>query len=120
MPMRKMMSIVFLLLVLLISLGVSVYMNSVSSLKEGLDDDSTEAEVPPVTEGEVPPVTEGEVPPVTEGEVPPVTEGEVPPETEGEVPPVTDESKPAATGEESTFDVSPMEGSCTETMTNYN
>ena len=96
MPMRKMMSIVFLLLVLLISLGVSVYMNSVSSLKEGLDDDSTEAEVPPVTEGEVPPVTEGEV------------------------PPVTDESKPAATGEESTFDVSPMEGSCTETMTNYN
>ena len=88
MPMRKMMSIVFLLLVLLISLGVSVYMNSVSSLKEGLDDDSTEAEVPPVTEGEV--------------------------------PPVTDESKPAATGEESTFDVSPMEGSCTETMTNYN
>jgi hypothetical protein len=118
-----MMSIVFLLLVLLISLGVSVYMNSVSSLKEGLDDDSTEAEgeVPPVTEGEVPPVTEGEVPPVTEGEVPPVTEGEVPPVTEGEVPPVTDESKPAAaTGEESTFDVSPMEGSCTETMTNYN
>ena len=114
MPMRKMMSIVFLLLVLLISLGVSVYMNSVSSLKEGLDDDSTEAE------GDAPTEAEGEVPPVTEGEVPPVTEGEVPPVTEGEVPPVTDESKPAATGEESTFDVSPMEGSCTETMTNYN
>ena len=106
MPMRKMMSIVFLLLVLLISLGVSVYMNSVSSLKEGLDDDSTEAE--------------GDAPTEAEGEVPPVTEGEVPPVTEGEVPPVTDESKPAATGEESTFDVSPMEGSCTETMTNYN
>jgi len=121
--MRKMMSIVFLLLVLLISLGVSVYMNSVSNLKEGLDDDSIEAEgdAPTEAEGEVPPVTEGEVPPVTEGEVPPVTEGEVPPVTEGEVPPVTDESKPAAaTGEESTFDVSPMEGSCTETMTNYN
>ena len=98
MPMRKMMSIVFLLLVLLISLGVSVYMNSVSSLKEGLDDDSTEAE----------------------GDAPTEAEGEVPPVTEGEVPPVTDESKPAATGEESTFDVSPMEGSCTETMTNYN
>ena len=114
MPMRKMMSIVFLLLVLLISLGVSVYMNSVSSLKEGLDDDSTEAE------GDAPTEAEGEVPPVTEGEVPPVTEGEVPPVTEGKVPPVTDESKPAATGEESTFDVSPMEGSCTETMTNYN
>ena len=114
MPMRKMMSIVFLLLVLLISLGVSVYMNSASSLKEGLDDDSTE------TEGDAPTETEGEVPPVTEGEVPPVTEGEVPPVTEGEVPPVTDDSMPAATGEESTFDVSPMEGSCTETMTNYN
>ena len=115
MPMRKMMSIVFLLLVLLISLGVSVYMNSVSNLKEGLDDDSIEAE------GDAPTEAEGEVPPVTEGEVPPVTEGEVPPVTEGEVPPVTDESKPAAaTGEESTFDVSPMEGSCTETMTNYN
>ena len=123
MPMRKMMSIVFLLLVLLISLGVSVYMNSVSNLKEGLDDDSIEAEgdAPIEAEGDAPTEAEGEVPPVTEGEVPPVTEGEVPPVTEGEVPPVTDESKPAAaTGEESTFDVSPMEGSCTETMTNYN
>jgi len=122
MPMRKMMSIVFLLLVLLISLGVSVYMNSASSLKEGLDDDSTETEgdAPTETEGDAPTETEGEVPPVTEGEVPPVTEGEVPPVTEGEVPPVTDDSMPAATGEESTFDVSPMEGSCTETMTNYN
>jgi len=118
-----MMSIVFLLLVLLISLGVSVYMNSVSNLKEGLDDDSIEAEgdAPIEAEGDAPTEAEGEVPPVTEGEVPPVTEGEVPPVTEGEVPPVTDESKPAAaTGEESTFDVSPMEGSCTETMTNYN
>ena len=123
MPMRKMMSIVFLLLVLLISLGVSVYMNSVSNLKEGLDDDSIEAEgdAPIEAEGDAPTEAEGEVPPVTEGEVPPVTEGEVPPVTEGEVPPVTDESKPAAaTGEESTFDVSPMEGSCTETITNYN
>ena len=115
MPMRKMMSIVFLLLVLLISLGVSVYMNSVSNLKEGLDDDSIEAE------GDAPIEAEGDAPTEAKGEVPPVTEGEVPPVTEGEVPPVTDESKPAAaTGEESTFDVSPMEGSCTETMTNYN
>ena len=97
MPMRKMMSIVFLLLVLLISLGVSVYMNSVSSLKEGADgNDSTETE-----------------------EETGLVDGDVPPVTEGEVPPVTDESKPAATGDESTFDVSPMEGSCTETMTNY-
>jgi len=92
-----MMSIVFLLLVLLISLGVSVYMNSVSSLKEGVDgNDSTETE-----------------------EDAGLVDGDAPIETEGEVPPVTDESKPAATGEDSTFDVSPMEGSCTETMTNY-
>jgi len=26
----------------------------------------------------------------------------------------------AASGEDSTFDVTPMEGSCTETMSNYN
>ena len=89
MPMRKMMSIVFLLLVLIISLGVSGYMNSVNSLKEGLDEDT------PTPEGEEPPATEGEEPPVTEGE-------------ESDVP-----------GEESTFDVTPMEGACAETMTNY-
>ena len=81
MPMRKMMSIVFLLLVLIISLGVSGYMNSVNSLKEGLDEE------PPTPEGEEPPVTEGD---------------------ESDVP-----------GEESTFDVTPMEGACAETMTNY-
>ena len=74
MPMRKMMSIVFLLLVLIISLGVSGYMNSVNSLKEGLDEE------PPTPEGEELPATEGE---------------------------------------ESTFDVTPMEGACAETMTNY-
>lgn len=90
MPMRKMMSIVFLLLVLIISLGVSGYMNSVNSLKEGLDEE------PPTPEGEELPATEGEEPPVTEGEEPPATEGE-----------------------ESTFDVTPMEGACAETMTNY-
>ncbi|MDC1151813.1 hypothetical protein OAS95_04520 [Pelagibacteraceae bacterium] len=90
MPMRKMMSIVFLLLVLIISLGVSGYMNSVNSLKEGLDEE------PPTPEGEELPATEGEEPPSTEGEEPPATEGE-----------------------ESTFDVTPMEGACAETMTNY-
>ena len=90
MPMRKMMSIVFLLLVLIISLGVSGYMNSVNSLKEGLDEE------PPTPEGEELPATEGEEPPATEGEEPPATEGE-----------------------ESTFDVTPMEGACAETMTNY-
>ena len=88
--MRKMMSIVFLLLVLIISLGVSGYMNSVNSLKEGLDEE------PPTPEGEELPATEGEEPPSTEGEEPPATEGE-----------------------ESTFDVTPMEGACAETMTNY-
>ena len=62
MPMRKMMSIVFLLLVLIISLGVSGYMNSVNSLKEGLDEE------PPTPEGEEPQETEGEEPPATEGE----------------------------------------------------
>ena len=90
MPMRKMMSIVFLLLVLIISLGVSGYMNSVNSLKEGLDEE------PPTPEGEEPPTPEGEEPPATEGEEPPATEGE-----------------------ESTFDVTPMEDACAETMTNY-
>jgi hypothetical protein len=90
MHMRKMMSIVFLLLVLIISLGVSGYMNSVNSLKEGLDEE------PPTPEGEEPPATEGGVPPATEGEELPATEGE-----------------------ESTFDVTPMEGACAETMTNY-
>ena len=90
MPMRKMMSIVFLLLVLIISLGVSGYMNSVNSLKEGLDEE------PPTPEGEEPQETEGEEPPATEGEELPATEGE-----------------------ESTFDVTPMEGACAETMTNY-
>jgi|SaaInlV_135m_DNA_1039713.scaffolds.fasta_scaffold30581_2 hypothetical protein len=62
MPMRKMMSIVFLLLVLIISLGVSGYMNSVNSLKEGLDEE------PPTPEGEELPATEGEEPTATEGE----------------------------------------------------
>ena len=112
MPMRKMMSIVFLLLVLLISLGVSVYMNSVSSLKEGVDgNDSTETE-------EDAGLVDGDAPIETEEDTG-LVDGDAPIETEGEVPPVTDESKPAATGEDSTFDVSPMEGSCTETMTNY-
>ena len=120
MPMRKMMSIVFLLLVLLISLGVSVYMNSVSSLKEGADgNDSTETEEDTGLVDGDDSTEDEEGTGLVDGDVPPVTEGDVPPVTEGEVPPVTDESKPAATGDESTFDVSPMEGSCTETMTNY-
>jgi hypothetical protein len=102
------MSIVFLLLVLLISLGVSVYMNSVSSLKEGADGtDSTEVEPEPV-DGDAQTEAEGEAPIEAEEETGPV-EGDA--LTEAEVSPIN--------GEESTFDVSPMEGSCTETMTNY-
>ena len=95
MHMRKMMSIVFLLLVLLISLGVSMYMNSVNRLKEGLDEEPT--------------ATEGEEPTGTEGEEPTATEGDA---IEGD--------EPTVPGEDSPFDVTPMEGSCAETMTNYN
>jgi len=87
-------------------------MNSVSSLKEGVDgNDSTETE-------EDAGLVDGDAPIETEEDTG-LVDGDAPIETEGEVPPVTDESKPAATGEDSTFDVSPMEGSCTETMTNY-
>ena len=122
MPMRKMMSIVFLLLVLIISLGVSVYMNSVSSLKEGIDEDSadTEGDMSAEIEGDMSAEIEGDMSAETEGDMSAETEGDIPAEPEEGVPPVTDESKSAANGEDSTFDVSPMEGSCTETMTNYN
>ena len=92
MPMRKMISIVFLLLVLIISLGVSVYMNAI--LKEGLDNE-----------------TEGEASAETEEEASTETEGGASAETEGETSPVDEE--------ESSLDITPMEGSCTETMTNY-
>ena len=82
MHIRKLMSIIFLLLVLIISLGVSLYMGSFNGLKEGLDN---EPNVP----------------------------------AEGEAAPADGEAEPAE-GEESTFDVTPIEGTCTETMTNYN
>ena len=39
MAMRKMMSIVFLLLVLIISLGVSVYMESTKVVNEGMENE---------------------------------------------------------------------------------
>ena len=108
MPMRKMMSIVFLLLVLLISLGVSVYMNSVSSLKEGADGtDSTE------TEEDVG-LVDGDDSTEDEEETG-LVDGDESTEADGDVP----TEAPPVNGEESTFDVSPMEGSCTETMTNY-
>lgn len=100
MPMRKMISIVFLLLVLIISLGVSVYMNAI--LKEGLDNE---------TEGEASAETEEEASTETEGGASTETEGGASAETEGETSPVDEE--------ESSLDITPMEGSCTETMTNY-
>lgn len=96
MHMRKLMSIVFLLLVLIISLGVSVYMGSFNGLKEGLEN---EPKAPAEGEAEL-----------AEGEAE-TAEGETEP-TEGEAEP--------AEGEESEFDITPMEGTCAETMTNYN
>lgn len=89
MHMRKIISIVFLLLILIISLGVSLYMGSFNGLTEGLENETV---VP--------------------------AEGESAP-TEGESAPAEGESAPAE-GEESTFDVTPMDSTCTETMSNYN
>ena len=94
--MRKMMSIVFLLLVLIISLGVSVYMESTKVVNEGMEN---EEEMP----------TE-EMP---AEEMP--TE-----EMPTEEMPAEENASTEVSGEDSTFDVSPMEGSCTETMSNYN
>ena len=95
MMMRKMMSIVFLLLVLIISLGVSVYMESTKVVSEGMENEMMEEEMP-------------------EEEMP---EEEMPAE---EMPAEEMPTEKAASGEDSTFDVTPMEGSCTETMSNYN
>ena len=90
MMMRKMMSIVFLLLVLIISLGVSVYMESTKVVNEGMENEMEEEEMPAE---------------------------EMPAE---EMPAEEMPADKAASGEDSTFDVTPMEGSCTETMSNYN
>ena len=90
MMMRKMMSIVFLLLVLIISLGVSVYMESTKVVSEGMENEMMEEEMPA---------------------------DEMPAE---EMPAEEMPAEKAASGEDSTFDVTPMEGSCTETMSNYN
>ena len=95
MMMRKMMSIVFLLLVLIISLGVSVYMESTKVVSEGMENEMMEEEMP------------AEEMPAEE-----MPSEEMPSE---EMP-----AEKAASGEDSTFDVTPMEGSCTETMSNYN
>ena len=95
MLMRKMMSIVFLLLVLIISLGVSVYMESTKVVNEGMENEIMEEDMP------------AEEMPAEE-----MPAEEMPAE---EMP-----ADKAASGEDSTFDVTPMEGSCTETMSNYN
>ena len=100
MMMRNMMSIVFLLLVLIISLGVSVYMESTKVVSEGMENEMMEEEMP----------TE-EMP--AEG----MPAEEMPAE---EMPSEEMPAEKAASGEDSTFDVTPMEGSCTETMSNYN
>ena len=94
MAMRKMMSIVFLLLVLIISLGVSVYMESTKVVNEGMENEDTEEEMP--------------------------TEEMPTEEMPAEEMPVEENASAEVSGEDSTFDVSPMEDSCTETMSNYN
>ena len=96
MAMRKMMSIVFLLLVLIISLGVSVYMESTKVVNEGMEN---EEEMP------------AEEMPAEE-----MPAEEMP----AEEMPAEENASTEVSGEDSTFDVSPMEGSCTETMSNYN
>lgn len=94
--MRKMMSIVFLLLVLLISLGFSCCLPVEKEGMEGTEDDNAVVDEPKV---EAPKSENVEEESKEEGE--PVAD-------------VKPEEQP------STFNVSPMEGSCTETMSNYN
>ena len=99
--MRKMMSIVFLLLVLIISLGVSVYMESTKVVNEGMEN---EEEMP------------AEEMPAEEIPAEEMPAEEMP----AEEMPAEENASTEVSGEDSTFDVSPMEGSCTETMSNYN
>lgn len=101
MAMRKMMSIVFLLLVLIISLGVSVYMESTKVVNEGMEN---EEEMPT------------EEMPAEEMPAEEMPAEEMP----AEEMPAEENASTEVSGEDSTFDVSPMEGSCTETMSNYN
>ena len=109
--MRKMMSIVFLLLVLIISLGVSVYMESTKVVNEGMEnEEEMPAEEMPAEEMPAEEMPAEEMP---AEEMP--TE-----EMPTEEMPAEENASTEVSGEDSTFDVSPMEGSCTETMTNYN
>ena len=101
MALRKMMSIVFLLLVLIISLGVSVYMESTKVVNEGMEN---EEEMPT------------EEMPAEEMPAEEMPAEEMP----AEEMPAEENASTEVSGEDSTFDVSPMEGSCTETMSNYN
>tara|TARA_Y100000389_G_C17213784_1_gene389823 strand:+ start:219 stop:491 length:273 start_codon:yes stop_codon:yes gene_type:complete len=90
------MSIVFLLLVLLISLGFSCCLRVEKEGMEGTDDDNAV-------------IDESKV------EVP---ESEIVEEESNEEEESVADVKPQE--QPSTFNVSPMEGSCTETMSNYN
>jgi hypothetical protein len=95
--MRKMMSIVFLLLVLLISLGFSCCLRvEKEGMEDGVEADNATDDEPKVEAPESENVEE---------------------ESKEEGEPVAD-VKPEE--QPSTFNVSPMEGSCTETMSNYN
>lgn len=94
--MRKMMSVVFLLLVLLISLGFSCCLGLEKEGMEGAEDDNAVVDESNVEAPESENVEE---------------------ESKEEGEPVVD-VKPDE--QPSTFNVSPMEGSCTETMSNYN
>ena len=108
MMMRKLMSIVFLLLVLIISLGVSVYIEASTTPKEGMEDATTgnqEVEGEDVTATEV-------------TDMPPIDDMVVDAQVVPDEAPNGDEVKDP-NGESSTFDVSPMEGTCTESMSNY-
>jgi len=89
--MRKMMSIVFLLLVLIISLGLSAYMQ----ITEGMDDAST-TDIQSDTPSDV------DTQPVDRD----VVDGDV---VDGD----TDKEESVVA------DVTPVEDSCTETMTTY-
>ena len=101
---RKMCSIIFLLLVIVISLGLGLFM---SDFKEGMDEEQ-QNESGDIAESEEPATEE----PATEE---PATEE---PATEE---PATEESnvQEGDSVEDSEFNVTPIESSCSEGMTNY-
>jgi len=106
---RKMCSIIFLLLVIVISLGLGLFM---SDFKEGMDEEQ-QNESGDITESEESATEESATEePATEE---PATEE---PATEE---PATEESnvQEGDSVEDSEFNVTPIESSCSEGMTNY-